>query len=162
MARKELMDGSDGVFTLNETPIGKNGDNRKKSDVQLVQFFLHQFFLKNPELFRKLPPTKRRQSVIVIDGEFGRQTAAGIAIFQEELRRLAVPVKKDGLISVMTGIRSTNGNPFTIFFLNSFFKSRGDGSEHHGNLQNHPLIFSSAPELAAELFISLPRDDFKG
>ena len=160
MARKELTD--DGFITLNETPVGKNVDNRKKSDVQLVQFFLHQFFLKKPELFRKLPPTKRRQQVIVIDGAFGKQTAAGITVFQEELKQLGVPIKADGLVSVMTGTRSARGNPFTISFLNSFFTTFGNDKEFKNNLENHPLIFSAAPELAAELFISLPRDDFQG
>jgi hypothetical protein len=160
MARKELAD--DGFLTLNETAVGKNGNNRRKSDIQLVQFFLHQFFLKNPELFRKLPPTKRKQSVIIIDGQFGKQTEAGIKVFQEELVRLGVPVKTDGLVSVMTGRRSSRGNPFTINFLNSFFKTFGEGNEFSNNLENHPLIFSSAPELAAELFISQARDDFKG
>lgn len=160
MARKEFISSRSGVFALNETTVGKNGQNRRRSDIQLVQFFLHQFFLKNPDLFRKLPPTKKRNSVIVIDGEFGKQTAAGIVVFQQDAARRGIKVKPDGLVNVATGNKSAAGNNFTIMLMNFFFVEFGEGKEHHGNLQNHPLIFAHAPELAGELFTSLVRDDF--
>lgn len=160
MAHKELMDSPNGVFTLNDTPIGKGQTNRKRSDVQLVQFFLHQFYLKNPALFAQLPPTKNKVGVIKIDGVYGRQTEAGILVFQKDVQKRGSTIKADGVVNVANNVRSPSGNQFTIMFLNLFFMSRGEGKEHHGKLENHPLIFSFAPELAGELFTSVVRNEF--
>ena len=160
MARKELMDPPNGVFTLNETPIGRGQTNRKRSDVQLVQFFLHQFYLKNPALFAQLPPTKSKVGVIKIDGEYGKQTEAGILVFQKDVQKRGSRIKVDGIVNVANGVRSTSGNQFTIMFLNLFFMTLGDGKEHHGKLENHPLVFSFAPELAGELFTALVKNEF--
>lgn len=160
MARKELMNPPNGVFTLNETAIGRGQTNRKRSDVQLIQFFLHQFFLKNPSLFAQLPPTRNKVGVIKIDGEYGKQTEAGILVFQQDVQKRGSRIKVDGVVNIATNTRSTSGNQFTIIFMNFFFMTLGDGKEHHGKLENHPLVFSFAPELAGELFTALVRDDF--
>jgi hypothetical protein len=162
MARKELMNSPNGVFALNETPIGRGESNQKRSDVQLIQFFLHEFFKKNPELFALLPKTKSGGSVIKIDGKYGKQTEGGILLFQKHTKKLGSKIKDDGVVNVATGVRSVNGNQFTIIFLNLFFKTLGDGKEHHGKLENHPTVFAFAPELAGELFVSLVKDEFEG
>lgn len=160
MARKEFMDQTNGVFTLNETAIGKGCDNQKRSDVQLIQFFLHEFYKRRPELFVLLPKTKSGVSVIKIDGKYGKQTEAGILLFQKDAKKLGSKVKDDGVVSVADGGKSEAGNIFTIMNLNLFFMAQGEGKEHHGNLENHPTVFTFAPELAGELFTSLVRDDF--
>jgi len=163
MARKELMEQPNGVFTLNETSVGKGGNNRKRSDIQLIQFFLKQFYDQNPALFALLPPTKKRHSVVVIDGVYGSQTEAAILLFQKDVKARGSSVKVDGLVDVATGLRSVNSKTqFTIMFLNFFFMTRGEGKEHHGKLENHPEVFAFAPELAGELFVSLVSDQFRG
>ncbi len=154
MARKEDMTNSlpeAGVFTLNETTVGKNGNNQRRSDVQLVQFFLRQFYMKHPDLFVLLPKTRIPSNFIIIDGKNGKQTEEGIKLFQTFQRNSGVPVIIDGKVSVPNADTTPTNDFFTILVLNGFFRRFGEGKEHHGNLENHPDVIAFAPELLGEL-----------
>src|SRR5215212_3393825 len=87
-------------FTINETKIGANGDNQKRSDIQLVQFFLKKFYGRHSELFRLLPKAPKSPGQFAIDGIVGEQTITGIRLFQEHQSRGGNPLVKDGLVSV--------------------------------------------------------------
>lgn len=167
MARKEDMsnDGSDngdsGVFALNDTRIGRYGDNKKRSDIQLVQFFLKQFYRLHPAYFRMLPQTRSKAAVIVIDGKYGKQTEEGIIYFQLFMQKKGIPIKPDGLVSVPHSLRGPNSNTvYTIHRLNHYFKLNGEHKEYHGRLEDHPDIVAFAPELRAELASAAVRNDF--
>lgn len=161
MARKEFMRENLGVFSINETIIGNGGNNRRLADVQLIQFFLRQFFLVEFQLFKKLPKDRFNTGVITIDGKFGPQTGAGIFEFQKFVQRSGRPIKVDGLVNVATAENSAITNTtYTILFLNKFFQDKGDLPEFHGNLENHPDILALAPELQAELSASDVGDQF--
>lgn len=156
MARKENMTDLNpdmGVFTLNETSVGRNANNKKRSDVQLVQFFLHQFYSNHPEMFDgRVPRTKNGVPAIKIDGICGKQTELGILQFQKYYAEDAIPITVDGQVNIARSISSQiNGNVYTILYLNDWFKHNGSGKEFHGNLENHPVIKQFAPELQAEL-----------
>lgn len=162
MARKEFMDEENGVFTLNETTVGKGGNNRKRSDVQLVQFFLQQFYFAHPELFVLLPKTRTGSFAIKIDGICGKQTEMGIRLFQE-FQRSQTPTAVDGLVNVAHSLTSSiTGTFYTIHLLNHWFtKFGGGGKELNGNLENHPDIRIFAPELHTELVASQVGDEFQ-
>jgi hypothetical protein len=156
MARKENMTDLNlelGVFTLNETSVGRAGNNRKRSDVQLVQFFLQQFYFEHREMFDgRVPRTKNGVPEIKIDGICGRQTELGILNFQKYHSGDGVPIIVDGLVNISRTFSSEiTGMPYTIGFLNNWFRRFGNGNQFHGNLENHPVIIQFAPELQAEL-----------
>ncbi len=165
MARKEFM-GEDGdFFVLNETIIGKGGDNRKFSDVQLIQFFLRQFFIPRPQLFAKLPKPRRTATpVLTIDGKFGPQTATGIVEFQKFVRDAGQgTIKVDGLVNVATGFRSSISKTiYTIMHLNLFFFNDNNNGDPNFSkkIENHPDIIAFAPELRAELIAAKVGDQF--
>lgn len=164
MARKENMTNfqSDlGVFTLNETSVGTNGNNRKRSDVQLVQFFLMHFYFEHPELFALLPKTSTGGSIIKVDGICGRQTQMGIWHYQNYVARDGFPIIVDGLVSVARGVTSPiSGEIYTIHNINNWFRLHGSGKEFHGSLENHPNVKQLAPELQAELAVAEVGDEF--
>lgn len=164
MARKENFDnnvGDIGVVTLNETSVGKGGYNYKRSDVQLVQFFLRQFYKNHPELFVLLPKTKSKSNFIIIDGIYGPQTEAGILLYQKSVAEKGTPVKVDGLVDVANSvISSISKTTYTIILLNANFRYFGEGKEHIRNLENHPDIKAYAPELQAELSGAKVEDRF--
>lgn len=164
MARKENFDNNVqdiGVATLNEITVGKGGNNSKRSDVQLVQFFLRQFYKNHPELFKLLPKTKSKSNFISIDGINGPQTEAGILLFQKSRAEKGNPIKADGLVSVANSLESPTTNTiYTIHLLNAYFRFFGDGKEHIRNLENHPDIKAFAPELQAELSQAEVEDRF--
>jgi hypothetical protein len=154
MARKELMTdvndgslGAYGVFTLNETSVGQNGFNQRRSDIQLVQFFLQSFFFSHVEMFdAQVPRTRNGAPLIKIDGLCGAQTIAGIKAFQKHFE-----VRVDGLISVANRFVNLNQQHYTIVLLNNHFRLHGNGKQFHGRLENHPVVVTFAPELQAEL-----------
>lgn len=153
--------GDSGVFALNETRIGRYGDNKKRSDIQLVQFFLKQFYQRHPELFALLPQTKSKAATIVIDGKYGKQTEMGITFFQKYVRKNGVPIKVDGLVNVAHSLTGPVSNTvYTIHRLNLYFKHNGEGKEHHGKLENHPDIIYYAPELSNELAAAPVSNEF--
>lgn len=149
MARKEYMADEESIFTLNETTVGMGGSNYKRSDVQLVQFFLRQFYKAHPELFVLLPKTSKGGSTISIDGYYGGQTGKGIYYFQKHLKNNGSTVKVDGLVDIARGTVSSISNTiYTIHYLNGWFQKWVDES---GNVEKHPDCIKYAPELQAEL-----------
>ena len=146
----------DSIFILNETSVGAGGDNRKRSDVQLIQFFLRHFFIPRPGLFAKLPkPRKTAPPVVAIDGNFGPQTAAGIIEFQKFMRDSAkLPTRVDGIVDVATGfVSKISRTHYTIHSFNVFFfnENSANNPDILNNLEKHPDIVAFAPELQAEL-----------
>lgn len=162
MARKERVD-SGAVIILNETVVGVGGTSRR-SDIQLVQFFLRQFFLKQPELFRKLPKSRKNASALVtIDGKFGPQTAAGIVEFQKAVRARGNPIHVDGIVNVAHSVNSSITNTqYTILFLNLFFSKFIATPEAVLDVENHPDVMAFAPELRSELSRAGIGDEFEG
>jgi hypothetical protein len=142
-----------GVFTLNETSVGRGGNNRKRSDVQLIQFFLMEFYFEHMEFFDgRVPRTKNGTPGIKIDGICGRQTELGIFHFQKAFADAGFPITVDGQVNVARTITSQiNSNMYTIMHINNWFRLEGNGKQFHGNLENHPDLIQFAPELQAEL-----------
>lgn len=157
MAKKITLSYGDSAeslfFTVNETSVGKGGNNTRRADVQLVQFFLKQFFAKNPELFKRLPVN--HTGGFAIDGICGGQTNTGILLFQQKMHAEKWAIGIDGLVDVPKGLTSSiSRRHYTICWLNKWFKDNGEGTEHYETLENHPDIKASAPELRTELIIS--------
>jgi hypothetical protein len=152
-------DGTDLYTYLNETSVGQGGDNRRRSDIQLVQFFLDQFYIENQQLFRLLPQTRPVAVSIDFDGKVGRQTIEGIRLFQRNWCPSSPIMIADGKVSVPStsyfGVPGTTTLVYTIFFMNVWFfsisESAGGNAQWKGNLRNHPMIKTCAPELQAEL-----------
>jgi hypothetical protein len=139
------------TFWVNDTPVGKRADNRRRADVQLVQFFLHHFYGEHPELFRQLPKIGPSDLALAMDGNVGPQTRAAISLFQKEANKVA-PAIVDGRVSVpqANAIPGTT-TIYTIFHLNLFFFSIGDNMAFNERLQDHPIIKDLLPELHGEL-----------
>ena len=151
MARKQFVsDAADeAIFTLNETSVGMNGNNRKRTDVQLIQFYLRQFYKAHPELFALLPKTSKGGNMISIDGYYGGQTGKGIWYFQKHIREKGFSIVVDGLVNVANGGESSISHTiYTINYLNSWFLKWSDPT---GNVERHPDCIAFAPELQAEL-----------
>lgn len=139
-------------FTLNETRIGASGDNKKRSDIQLVQFFLKKFYRRHPELFRLLPRASKSPGQFAIDGIVGDQTITGIRIFQQHESRGGNGLVQDGLVSVAQSFESPISHKrFTIILLNLWFEQHSGEAQFLTNLEQHPDIIRFAPELQAEL-----------
>jgi hypothetical protein len=139
------------LFTVTDTPIGagKNVTNKRRADVELVQFFLAQFFAKNPKLFRQLPPTKSGR--FLIDGNCGAQTKAGIWVFQTDASRRGNGIYPDGVVDVPSTFLTPSGrSSYTILALNDWFIDNGTGAEHFSKLENHPDL-ARATALRTEL-----------
>jgi hypothetical protein len=139
-------------FTVNETKIGVGGDNQKRSDIQLVQFFLKKFYGRHAELFRLLPPASKSPGQFALDGLVGAQTETGIRLFQDHQSRAGSGLVKDGLVSVAPSfVSQTSHKRFTIFLLNLWFEQHSGEAQFLTNLELHPDIIRFAPELQAEL-----------
>lgn len=156
MAKKIILtspNGTSAFYTVNETSVGKGGNNSRRADIQLVQFFLKQFYAKNPELFKRLPGSYTGR--FAIDGICGGQTQTGILLFQQKMRGEGNAIGIDGLVDAPKGWRaSITKMNYTIQWLNKWFKENGEGTEHYETLENHPDIVAGAPELKAELSIA--------
>jgi peptidoglycan hydrolase-like protein with peptidoglycan-binding domain len=143
-----------GPPVINETSVGAGGNNKRRSDVQLVQFFLRQFYKSHPEQFKKLPKTKNPDGFVKIDGSFGPQTQGAISTFQNLEKSKGLPIATDGLVDVPKGIISSiSGTLYTIIALNSlynFLEARSTGG-FVTKIEDHPDIVTFAPELRAEL-----------
>jgi hypothetical protein len=141
------------TYYLNDTSVGAGGNNRDRADVQLVQFFLRQFYLSHPDLFVGLPQTKIPGVSVDIDGKVGGQTIEGIRAFQNYKKNIGNPMFVDGRVSIALGrmIQGT-GNIYTIYSLNDdFFFLKDTYNQWMGKLHIHPDIVAKAPELQAEL-----------
>ncbi len=166
MARKEVANTPGNVLiihTINETIVGRgNGNNKRLADVQLVQFFLRQFYKQHPELFRRLPKTRTGNGQIKIDGIFGGQTETGILLFQRFQNAFGARIlSEDGIVNVAsTEISKISRTLYTILALNEHFRRFGDGKELHNQLEKHPDIIGSAPELLSELSRGEISDEF--
>lgn len=147
------MDGTEMVeLTLNDISVGLKGNNYRRADVQLVQFFLKQYYDKHPDRFRKLPRSSANR--FMIDGICGGQTTSGIWHFQQFQRNGGVSIAVDGLVDVCNNdspYSTISQTRYTILHLNRWFLKFGDGREHNANLERHPDIIRYAPELQAEL-----------
>lgn len=160
MARKEYWSEEEGVFTLNEISVGKNGNNYRRADVQLVQFFLRDWYKRNPGQHHHLPQSSRGK-LIKIDGICGNTTNSAIYGLQKFIRSDGGNIVADGLVDVAHSTLSTiTSSVYTIHYLNRIFRKYGDGNEHHGNLENHPDIIAYAPELQSELKAAAVGDEF--
>jgi hypothetical protein len=151
---KELT-GLDFMYSV-DTPVGKGGDNKRIADNQLVQLFLRHFYILNPALFKKLPkPPGGKAQEIVLDGKVGSQTIEGITEFQRDVIRTGGSGEYvDGRVSIpWSGLRVVNSkHVFTIIQLNLFFfNSDTENKAFNANLEDHPIVKSSLPELVAEL-----------
>lgn len=167
MARKEDMTNSNyggykfGVFVVNETSVGKDGQNSKRSDVQLVQFFLGDFFIIYPGLAAGLPTAKDKRRPVALDGKYGQQTEKAILIFQQWAQAQGKTVKADGLVSVPRGVTSPiSQNSYTILLLNAWFQKHGKDKADHGELETNLAITALAPELSRELARKKVTDQF--
>lgn len=143
-----------GPPVINETSVGAGGNNKRRSDVQLVQFFLRQFYKKHPELFKKLPKTKNPDGFVKIDGSVGPQTQSAITNFQIFQRNKGAIVATDGLVNVPKGaVSSISGTIYTIVALNSLYNF--NEAENNGGfvtkIEDHPDLVTFAPELRSEL-----------
>jgi hypothetical protein len=129
------------LFTVNDTPIGtgKSVTNKRRADVELVQFFA-----KNPKLFRQLPPT--RSGRFLIDGDCGAQTKAGIWVFQTDESKRNSAIYPDGVVDAPSSFLTPSGSKhsYTILALNDWFLDNGTGTEHFSNLENHPDLAGTA------------------
>jgi hypothetical protein len=138
-----------------ETPVGQKADNKRIADIQLVQLFLRDFYSSNTALFKKLPkPGGRTVQGILLDGKVGGQTIGGITEFQKFIKRSGPSgVIVDGRVSVPTGVRvAGTRHVFTIIELNFFFFNSGPvNSSFNGNLEDHPVVKASLPELASDI-----------
>jgi hypothetical protein len=149
------VDGTDFYYYMNETSVGQGGQNKRRSDIQLVQFFLNQFYIGHPELFKLLPSTGSGAASVDIDGQVGLQTIEGIRQFQINRNVADRPAVVDGKVSVAQGdvIPGTN-TEYTIHRLNLWFftapGNRESNAQWKGNLHSHPAI-AGASELQAEL-----------
>ena len=146
--RITAAEGTPMYLTINGTTVGRNGNNRVRSDVQLVQFFLRKFYEQQPYV-RKLAGITE----IKIDGIAGPTTAKGILWFQKANEGSGKSITADGLVNVMapSGVSATKHTVYTIVHLNVYFRKQGQGKEHYQNLERHPDIIAYAPELHAEL-----------
>ncbi len=154
MARHEIVATSVAggrTFWINETKVGQNQFGGKKSDVELVQFFLKQFFLQHPELFKKLPKTRTNASFILIDGVVGDQTIEGIRSFQTFQKGGDPKQVADGVVSVPpfghTGI--LHAGMHTILKLNLWIGAKTNIDTSH--LERHLDILMFAPNLLREM-----------
>ena len=152
MAQKRPMFTGDGKtmhLTVNTITVGKNGNNTRRADVQLVQFFLKKFY-EHSAPARQMSGIKE----IKIDGIAGNKTIAGIYWFQKYRSMNGSYLKVDSLVSIMTnftGGSAITGTAYTIADLNIYFRNYGEGKEHSEHLENHPDIIQYAPELKSEL-----------
>ena len=141
------------VYTVNDTQIGdrKGLSNARKADVQLIQFFLKQFFARNPRLFAQLPRTKSGK--FLIDGDCGAQTRSGIWVYQTYEQKRGNGVYPDGVVDPATSYANPNSiHSYTILLLNDWFAQNVDVDfTYYGSLENHPDIRRDAPELRKEL-----------
>ena len=139
-------------FAINDTPIGQDKPNKRRADVQLIQFFLFYYYKDNPQLFRTLPQTPSGRNYISIDGVCGPQTRQGIWLFQKNLSRLGSSIQVDGVVQVAKSLAGPVHNiMYTIWWLNKWFLSSDSGRGYEMNLESHPLIANLAPDLYAEL-----------
>jgi hypothetical protein len=149
----EAFDPLTAVYLV-DTPVGNGADNKRITDVQLVQLFLREFYEKQPILFKKLPkPAGRSEPAISLDGKVGLQTIAGITEFQKfVIQQGGSGAFVDGRVSVPTGFRVAGSRHiFTIIQLNFAFFNDPANKAFNDNLEDHPVVKASLPELAADL-----------
>ena len=137
MAAKEIP-----FYNVN-TAVGPGCPN-KRSDVMLVQFFLHQIYAHPRKVNKPAGPK------IQINGECDAVTTAWIKHFQDDMKGQGAPIRADGRIDQAKGnqgsFSSLSHTGYTITFLNHNYCSRY--RRDHDYLEKHPLI---PGELKAEL-----------
>jgi hypothetical protein len=153
---KTIVDGLDRVYEIT-VPVGspkRPGDttNSNQACIQLVQFFLRDFFKTHPTLARRLPGPPGR---FLIDGKAGPQTITGIGLFQQHCRTTqveSVKVLNDARVSVPLGkFVPGTGFHWTIHALNLFFAAQKKNEATFKALHLNPEINAEAKLLAADL-----------
>lgn len=130
-----------------ETAVGAGQSNQKRSDVELVQFFLYQFFLD--PIHRSLTPkTAAGTTNFKIDGIAGNQTIQGIRIFQDRMKKFGQGSIVDGIVNIPLG-ESQHRN--TMWSLNAWCYSWGKDKERFGEIENLPEVIAYAPHLRTDL-----------
>ena len=150
MAHVMKVDEEVQFYYFNATPVGSGADNKNLADVQLVRFFLREFFLHHPDLFKLVPKLTKDTGTIAIDGKVGGQTIKAIEMFQRHYPRFLI---LDGRVSVAVSkyVPETNNEKgFTIVALNQWFFGRNGNARWNGRLRQHPLI-RSAPILLHQI-----------
>jgi hypothetical protein len=139
-------------FPVGTPKIRGDNTNSNRACIQLVQFFLRDFYDTHPQLRKKLQGAPGR---FLLDGKVGPQTVSGIAVFQQHSRSTKVEtvnVINDARVSVPIGA-TVPGTEFrwTIHALNLFFAAQTKNAATFASLFLNPAISTEAPELSAEL-----------
>ena len=129
MADKEIP------FYNLESAVGPGCPNRR-SDVMLVQFFLHQIY-GHPSKINKPAGPK-----IQINGIFDGTTATWIKHYQNDLKGQGKPIFADGRVDRAKGeqysFSSISKTGYTITFMNFGHCERF--RQEHNHLERHPLV----------------------
>ena len=129
MAAKEIP------FYNIDNAVGPGCPNRR-TDVMLVQFFLHQIYT-HPRVTSKPAGPK-----IQINGTCDAVTTAWIKHFQGDMKGRGKPISTDGRVDHAKGeqysFSSTSHTGYTITFLNHNHCNRY--RREHDYLEQHPLI----------------------
>jgi hypothetical protein len=137
MADKEIP------FYSVSSAVGPGCPN-KRTDVMLVQFFLHQIYSHPTKLNKPAGPK------IAINGTFDSTTAAWIKHYQNDVKNQGRPIYPDGRIDRAKGeqysFSSLSKTGYTITFLNFGHCERY--RREHDRLEQHVLM---PGELKAEL-----------
>lgn len=143
---KTLSSLNETIYTV-DTPIGARQNNRRLADVELVQFFLKQFF-DDPIHKADTPPTRKGIKKILIDGIVGSQTIKAITYFQKYQFNRVI----DGIVSVPIINASFVGTRMeTMWKLNHWFANNSPLKDSFPNLEKLLVNDNSAPHLLAEL-----------
>ena len=130
MATKEMP------FYNVDDAVGPGCPN-KRSDVMLVQFFLHEIF-NHPSLKPNRPPGPD----IGISGNFDATTAQWILHFQNQVKRIGRLIVADGRVDHAKGAQysksSISQTQYTITHLNISYARRF--RQQHNFLETHPLV----------------------
>jgi hypothetical protein len=128
-------------------PVGP-GCTNKRTDVMLVQFFLHELYLNSKSnLTTRKPPGED----IKINGTCDATTQRWILHFQQQVSQLgAGNVHPDGRVDPARGAQDSRSSItktiYTINHLSASYRKRF--RQEHNHLETHPLI---PGELKAEL-----------
>lgn len=121
------------------------GCPNQRTDVMLVQFFLHEIY-NHPSQMQNRPPGPD----IGISGNFDATTAQWILHFQNHVKRVGLRVLVDGRVDHARGEQlsrsSISQTQYTITHMNYTYAKRF--RQEHNHLERHPRV---PGELKAEL-----------
>jgi len=138
MATKEMP------FYNVDDAVGPGCPN-KRTDIMLVQFFLHEIY-NHPSQKQNRPPG----ADIEISGDFDATTAQWILHFQNQVKRIGRAIFADGRVDHAKGEQYTRSSisqtQYTITHLNISYARRF--RPQHNHLEKHPRV---PGELKADL-----------